>query len=202
MTATNQPDRSPAPGIIPDPAHVHHNDGPPRRQRGRHEPSRARRPLRGDEPPPLASPAPVGQRGEVLFEVPFVSAMSDRDLALLMRMLDLSMHIQPTTRSRHDTAPRHDTPGFARLDHYSGLFLKRGVAEGEWLLEARTWGRPAAQSVHEWHVLAAGAARELDPTVTLPERLDAGGREIPDHPLGRAANKRLARFRRCLVGLP
>jgi hypothetical protein len=28
MTATNQPDRSPAPGIIPEPVHVDHDDAP------------------------------------------------------------------------------------------------------------------------------------------------------------------------------
>lgn len=162
----------------------------------------ARRPSPCVEPPTAAGLSPVRQRGEVLFVVPFASAMSDYDLALLARMLNLSTRVQPTISQRHDTAPRHDTPGFARLDHYSGLFLKRGAVEGEWLLEARTWGRPAAQSVHEWHVLAAGAARELDPTVTSPERLDAGAHEISDRPLGRAANKRLARVRRRLVGLP
>jgi hypothetical protein len=154
------------------------------------------------QPPPLASRPPGRQRGTVLFEVPFASVMNDRDLALLARMLDLSTRIEPTIRPRHDTAPRHHTPGFARLDHFSGLFLKRGEVDGEWLLEARTWGRPAAQSVHEWHVLAAGAACTLDPTVAPPERLDAGAPEISDRPVGRAANKRLARIRRRLVGLP
>ncbi len=163
--------------------------------------SGALRPSPGVEPPTVASLSPVRQRGEVLFEVRFASVMGDDDLALLARRLDLSTHVQPTIRSRKGTARRHDTPGFARLDHYSGLFLKRGGAEGEWRLEARTWGRPAAQSVHEWHVLAAGAARELDPTVASPERLDAGTRELSDRPLGRAANKRLARFRRRLVGV-
>ena len=152
------------------------------------------------EPLPLARQSPA-RHGHVLFEVLFASLMRDRDLALLALMLNLSTRAQPAIRSRHDTPPRHDTPGFARLDHYSGLFLKRGVVEGQWLLEARTWGRPAAQSVHEWHVLAAGAARALDPTVTAPERLDAGAHEIPNLPLGRAANKRLARVRRRLVGL-
>ncbi|MDQ6816105.1 MAG: hypothetical protein M3018_01695 [Actinomycetota bacterium] len=122
--------------------------------------------------------------------------MSDWDLALLAQMLEL------TTRMHPKSHPRQDTPGFARLDHYSGLFLKRGVIEGEWILEARTWGHPSAQSVHEWHVLAAGAAHELDPTVISPERLRASLPEIPDRPLGRAANKRLARIRRRLVGLP
>ncbi len=141
-------------------------------------------------------------RGDVLFEVPFASVMSDRDLARLAGSLDLSTRPQPTIRPHRDRGPRPDTPGFARLDHYSGLFLRRGAVDGKWLLEARTWGRPAAQSIHEWHVLAAGAARALDPTVTLPERLDSGERVIPDLPLGRAANKRLARIRRRLVGLP
>jgi hypothetical protein len=147
-------------------------------------------------------------RGDVLFEVPFASAMSDPDLALLARRLDLSARPQPAIRPHQgrqphqDRDPRHGTAGFARLDYYSGLFLIRGLAEGRWLLEARTWGRPAAQSVHEWHVLAAGAAHALDPTVALPERLDSGAREIPDLPLGRAANKHLARVRRRLVGLP
>ncbi len=140
-------------------------------------------------------------RGDVLFEVSFASPMSDRDLALLARSLDLSTRLQPTVRPHEAQAPRPDTPGFARLDHCSGLFLRRGPAEGKWRLEARSWGRPAAQSVHEWHVLAAGAARALDPTVTSPERLDPGALDISHRPLGRAANKRYARVRRRLVGL-
>ena len=162
----------------------------------------ATRPSPSEKPTPPASPSPARQSGEVLFEVPFASAMSDRDLALLAGRLSLWTRIQPTIRSGHDAGRRHDTPGFARLDHSSGLFLQRGVAEGNWLLQARTWGHPAALSVHEWHVLAAGAARELDPAVSLPERLKPGTSEVPCYPVGRAANKRLARFRRRLVGLP
>jgi hypothetical protein len=162
----------------------------------------AARPPRDEEPPPPASPSPVRQSGEMLFEVPFASVMSDDDLALLAGRLALSTRVQPTIRSGHVPARRHDTPGFVRLDHYSGLFLQRGAAEGNWLLQARTWGHPAALSVHEWHVLAAGAARELDPAVSVPERVRSAAREIPCYPLGRAANKRLARFRRRLVGLP
>jgi hypothetical protein len=130
-----------------------------------------------------------------LFEVPFATAMRDRDLALLARTLDMSTRMHPVV------LPRHDTPGLARLDHYSGLFLKHGVVEGEWSLEARTWGHPPAQSVHEWHVLAAGAARQLDPNVSLPERVHANPLEIPDVPVGRAANKRLSRIRRRLAGV-
>jgi hypothetical protein len=47
------------------------------------------------------------------------------------------------------------------LDFWSGLFLERGGAEGEWVLEGRTWGHPPESVVHEWHVRAALAAREL-----------------------------------------
>ncbi len=162
----------------------------------------AARPSRNEEPPPAASASPVRQSGEVLFEVPFASIMSDEDLALLAGRLALSTRVQPTIRPGRDAARRHGTPGFARLDHYSGLFLKRGMAEGNWLLQARTWGQPPALSVHEWLVLAAGAARELDPAVSVPERVRSGAREIPCYPVGRAANKRLARFRRRLAGLP
>ncbi len=122
--------------------------------------------------------------------------MSDLDLALLERTLDLSMRLHAKMH------PRPDSPGFARLDHYSGLFLECGAAEGQWMLQARTWGHPAQESVHEWQVVAAGAAQQLDPTVILPQRLGASSREIPDRPPGRAANKRLARFRRRMVGLP
>lgn len=152
---------------------------------------------RSVEPTPLS--APISRRpasGAVtLFEVPFATAMSNHDLVLLARTLDLSTRVHPVT------LPRHQTPGLARLDHFSGLFLKRGVVEGEWSLEARTWGHPTEQRVHEWHLLAAGAAHQLDPKVPLPGRRHADSSEIPDVPLGRAANKRLARIRRRLGGV-
>ena len=128
-----------------------------------------------------------------LFEISFASAMSDLDSALLARTLDLSGPMHPKAR--------REIHGVARLDHYSGLFLDPGAAEGTWTLEARTWGHPAAQTVHEWQVLAAGAAHQLDATVTIPPRLSTGLSEIPDRPLGRAGNKRLARIRRRMVGL-
>jgi hypothetical protein len=127
-----------------------------------------------------------------LFELPFATAMGDRDVALLAGTLDLSADIHPAS---------HNSPGVARLDHHSGLFLKRGSTEGQWMLQARTWGHPPPQRVHEWHVLAAGAAHLLDPTVTPPERLAARPSGIPQRPVGRAQNKRLARIRRHLVGL-
>jgi hypothetical protein len=126
-----------------------------------------------------------------LFEVPFASAMSDVDLAVLERTLNLSV--------RRQTRP--DSPGFTRLDRDSGLFLEPRVGEGQWMLQARTWGRPPPESVHEWHVVAAGGARQLDPTVVAPERLSASSSAIPDRPLGRAANKRLSRIRRRMGGL-
>lgn len=91
--------------------------------------------------------------------------MSDRDTARLARVLDMSMHMSPKMR------PDPTSPGTARLDHHSGLFLERGDADGRWLLQARTWGDPSPQTVHEWHLLAALAAHRLDPEVTLPDPL-------------------------------
>lgn len=144
---------------------------------------------------PAAMSGPSTPGATTLFEVPFVSAMGNSDLALLTRTLDLSTRMHPKLR------PRHDSPGLARLDHHSGLFLMRSVIDGQWMLQARTWGHPSAQSVHGWHVLAAAAARQLDPTVTLLERLQCSPPGIPNRPLGAVANKRLARVRRRLVGL-
>ena len=132
----------------------------------------------------------------MLFQVPFTSAMGDSDLAVLAHLLDLSTHMYPKMR------PDPNSPGVARLDHFSGLFLERGAEKGRWVLEARTWGNPACRSVHEWEVIVAQAARLLDPRVPLPERLPDSQRATPDRPLGRAANRRLARFRRRLLGLP
>jgi hypothetical protein len=121
--------------------------------------------------------------------------MTDPDIALLVRTLDLTTHMYPKLRR----IPA--SPGAVRLDHYSGLFLEYGAATDQWVLEARTWGHPAPENVHEWQVLAANAARLLDPAVVLPDRLLAVSPENPTHPVGRAANKRLAGFRRRITGL-
>jgi hypothetical protein len=126
-----------------------------------------------------------------LFQVRFASAMSDPDIALLAGTLDLTMHMRSNA----------DNLGAVRLDHHSGLFLTRGEVEGQWVLEARTWGHPDPQSVHDWHVLAAGAARLFDPDVILPERLAVVSPDYPLRPVGRAANKRSARIGRRILGL-
>jgi len=81
------------------------------------------------------------------------------------------------------------------------LFLERSADEGPWMLEGRTWGKPAPQTVHEWHLLAAQAARHLDPDVTLPEPIPDTPRRPPDRPLGQSADRRLARLRRPVAGL-
>ena len=120
--------------------------------------------------------------------------MSDPDVALLVRTLGLTTHMYPKPRQSPAT-------GAVRLDHFSGLFLERGAAEGQWVLEARTWGHPAPETVHEWLVLAAGTAHLLDPTVMFPDRLPAVSPEYPMRRVGRAANKRLAGFRRRITGL-
>jgi hypothetical protein len=169
---------------------------PPRR--------RSADPLGAPKPPPSSSPAQVsaasrqyrGRGGTVLFEVPFTSAMSDSDLARLARVLDLVTHTQPKMR------PDPNSPGFALLDRSSGLYLEHGADAGHWILEARTWGDPAPQSVHEWHVLSAQAAQQLDRRVTLPERFPNPHRETTDRPLGRAASGRVASLHRRLVCLP
>lgn len=124
--------------------------------------------------------------------------MSDPNVALLVRELDLRTHMHPKLRQ----SPAG--PGAVRLDQYSGLFLERGAAEGQWLLEARTWGDPTPENVHAWHVLATGAARLLDPAVISPDRLAAVSPVSPEYPMrpvGRAVNKRLARIRRRILGL-
>jgi len=116
--------------------------------------------------------------------------MTDSDLGLLARTLDMTTHMDPKMR------PSPNSPGVVRLDHFSGLFLKRGAEEGQWVFEARTWGHPASESVHEWHLLAADAAHLLDPTVIRPDRLIASSPETVTRAPGRAANKHLARIRR------
>lgn len=108
-----------------------------------------------------------GRGGRVLFEIPFRSAMSDSDVARLTRLLDLSTHLH------QKMSPDPTSPGVARLDHHSGLYLERGEKQGQWVLEGRTWGTPAPESVHEWQLAAALAGRELDPGVRLPDRLSA-----------------------------
>jgi hypothetical protein len=159
--------------------------------------SSGERPVSGR--PTRHTPGPVsGSRargGTVLFQIPFASAMSDSDLALLGHTLDLWTHMHPKMR------PDPNSPGVARLDHFSGLFLERGPAEGRWLFEGRTWGHPAPQTVHEWHLLAAQAANQLDPTVQLPERLSSSAPEVRTRLVGEVANRRLARLRRRLVDL-
>ncbi len=98
----------------------------------------------------------------MLFEVPFDCVMTDADLARLARLLDLSTHMHPKMR------PDPNSPGVVRLDHFSGLFLERGKRDGQWVLEARTWGSPAPETVHEWQLLAAFTARQIHHLVRLP----------------------------------
>ncbi len=138
-----------------------------------HAPARSR--------PPTASTSAADSRadptadrhrrgGRVLFEIPFRSAMSDSDLARLARLLDLTTHMHPKMR------PDPTSPGVARLDRCTGLYLERGESDGQWVLHARTWGRPAPESVRQWEVLAAWAARQLEPKGPVRERSDSTAR--------------------------
>ena len=158
----------------------------PRRSRSDHAPTS--RPLpagNAGASPALGYANPHGRGGVVMFQVPFRSAMSDADLAVLAHVLDLFTHMYPKMR------PDPNSPGVARLDHFSGLFLERSADQGDWTLEGRTWGKPAPETVHEWHLLAAQSARQLDPDVTLPGPMPDTGPSTPGRPLGQAANKRL-----------
>jgi hypothetical protein len=101
-----------------------------------------------------------------MFVVPFQTAMSDADIHRLNSVLGLDTHVHPKLRG----SPA--SPGVSRPDFFSGLFLVRGGGPQGWRLEGRTWGAPAPESVHGWHLLAADAARLLDPTVPVPSRLD------------------------------
>ncbi len=166
----------------------------PRRSHSDHAPMQRSLPARDAAALPHINPHHRG--GKVMFQVPFTSAMGDADLAVLAHVLDLSTHMYPKMR------PDPNSPGVARLDHFSGLFLERGADEGQWMLEGRTWGKPAPRTVHEWHLLAALAARQLDPDVTLPEPMPNAHASTPDRPRGRAANRRLGRLRRRMAGLP
>jgi hypothetical protein len=95
--------------------------------------------------------------------------MTDQDVARLRASLDLATYTDPKP------GVSGASPGVARLDLWSGLFLEPGVGEGEWMLEGRTWGNPPEASVREWHIQAALAARELDPRVEIPAAHLAAG---------------------------
>jgi hypothetical protein len=130
----------------------------------------------------------------ILFDVTFSSGMSQSDFALLVRTLGL-------VESGSASPTRPGDVAFTRLDDCSGLFLEHRAGDGRWSLSARTWGHPGPDTVHQWHVLTAVVAHQLDPSVVAPERESVMEREIPNLPLGEAANRRLARVRRRLVGL-
>ncbi|HLH65354.1 MAG TPA: hypothetical protein VKV27_06595 [Solirubrobacteraceae bacterium] len=107
-----------------------------------------------------------GRGGRVLFQVPFSSPMGDAELARLAHLLDMTTSMAPKMN------PDPADPGVARLDRFTGLYLERGEGEGQWILEARTWGRPPSAAVRRWQVRAAQAARALDPSVTVPPAPD------------------------------
>lgn len=111
--------------------------------------------------------------------------MTDPDLDVLRHELDMTLH------TAHKLPVDPNSPGVARLDHESGLFLEHGVGADQWVLQARTWGHPSTPTVHEWHVCAAQVARHLDPQVALPERASTAGPDVLRRPGGWAANPRV-----------
>jgi hypothetical protein len=141
-------------------------------------------------------PGRVPEAGAVkLFAVPFVSAMSDRDLASLVLALDFDARVAAAG------SPPDARIGPARLDQDSGLFLEVGAGQGQWVLEARSWGHPDPESVHRWNVAAATAARRIDPTVELPQRPPDKVSATSSGHVGRAENSRFSGLRRRLTGV-
>jgi hypothetical protein len=138
---------------------------------------------------------PQAHKLRALFSVPFRSPMTIADLGQLQHNLDLTTYITPKP------GVSGGQPGVVPLDFWSGLFLQRGASDAEWVLEGRTWGHPPEEVVHEWYVRTALAARQLDSTVEIPPRPAAATPSLPSRPVGRAANKRLARLGRHLLGL-
>lgn len=129
-------------------------------------------------PPSPVQAAPVAaaataRRYRVMFVVPFQTAMSDADIHRLNSVLGMDAHLHPKLRG----SPA--SPGVSRLDFFSGLFLVRGDGPQDWRLEGRTWGAPAPESVQGWHLVAADAARLLDPTVPVPSRLETMADQRP-----------------------
>jgi hypothetical protein len=150
------------------------------------------------QPTVRSTPVP-GRLPEVsavtLFAVPLVSSMTDRDVSSLVLALDFD------TQAVAAGSPPEARLVSARLSHDSGLYLKAGEGEGRWVLEARTWGHPDADSVHRWNVVTATAARRIDPTVELPQRRPEAGPEVSDGHVGRVENTRFAGLRRRLTGV-
>jgi hypothetical protein len=154
------------------------------------------RPAGSSEGPPAVQAAPVAAavttpRYRVMFVVPFQTAMSDADIHRLNSVLGMDTHLHPKLRA----SPA--SPGVSRLDFLSGLFLVRGDGPQDWRLEGRTWGAPAPPSIHGWHLVAADAARLLDPTVPVPSRLETTGlRTTIGGRTARRSRRRSRRWRR------
>ena len=104
----------------------------------------------------------------------------------LARNLGLTTHMHPKL------ANSPTSPGVARLDFDSGLFLQRDADEGRWVLEGRTWGHPSPLTVHSWHLSAAAAAHQLDPTVVLSARGPTVASESATRPVNQTPHKDLA----------
>jgi hypothetical protein len=63
-----------------------------------------------------------------LFRIPFESRMTDEDLLLLHRRLDMVTYLEKKP------GVFAAVPGLARLDPWSALYLVRGAREGQWAL--------------------------------------------------------------------
>jgi hypothetical protein len=138
-----------------------------------------------------------------MFTIPFTSALEDRELAELARAVDLP------ARCGAEAGPRESRFGPARLDHDSGLFLSSDGAAGRWVLEGKTWGNPAAESVWTRTSHLRSDVREspressIGPSATPPTRTarldDVAGRRRSPSCSGTGA-ARCARFGHRSIG--
>ncbi|MGH2862520.1 MAG: hypothetical protein ACRDLT_13595 [Solirubrobacteraceae bacterium] len=145
---------------------------------------------------PITQVNPRHHGGTVAFEVWFRSDMSGSELELLRRQLAMTSHVEQKLPADPNS------PAHAQLDRDSRLLLEHGSVDGQWVLQARTWGRPSERTVHEWRVRVAQVVHQLDAAVVLPEPMPAESYAVSMRPVGHATNTRWAAARRRLVGLP
>lgn len=145
---------------------------------------------------PVSPLNPLHHGGRVVFEVRFRSSMNGLGLELLRRQLAMTSHVE------HKLPVDPNSPAHAQLDQSTSLLLEHGQDDDDWVLQARTWGEPSACTVHGWEVCVTQVAHQLDPGVAIPGRIPGEPSDTPQHPVGRAANRRTAAVRRRLAGLP
>ena len=92
---------------------------------------------------------------EVPFSLPIHAELSGRPLGLLVSELGMWTHVQPKQE-------RSIPYAMAQLDPYTGLYLLRGEAEGQWTLQCRAYRPPPPASLRQWRLHADWVVAQLD----------------------------------------